>query len=73
MLIKEKIIDITTGEESIIEREETAEEIAYREKAQADLEAQITEAESKAQAKAVAEAKLEKLGLTTEDIKALGL
>lgn len=73
MLIKEKIIDITTGEESIVEREETAEEIAYREKAQADLEAQIAEAESKAQAKAVAEAKLAKLGLTTEDLKALGL
>lgn len=73
MLIKEKIIDITTGEESIVEREETAEEIAYREKAQADLEAQIAEAESKAQAKAIAEAKLAKLGLTTEDLKALGL
>jgi len=73
MIIKEKIVDIATGEESIVEREETADEIAYREKAQADLEAQIAEAETKAQAKAVAEAKLAALGLTTEDLKALGL
>jgi hypothetical protein len=73
MLIKEKIVDITTGEESIVEREETADEIAYREKAQADVEAQISQAETKAQAKAVAEAKLAALGLTTEDLKALGL
>ncbi len=73
MIIKEKIVDIATGEESIVEREETADEIAYREKAQADVEAQIAEAETKAQAKAVAEAKLAALGLTTEDLEALGL
>ena len=33
----------------------------------------IAEAEAKAQAKAAAEAKLASLGLTTEDLKALGL
>jgi hypothetical protein len=33
----------------------------------------IAEAEAKAQAKATAEAKLAALGLTTEDLKALGL
>jgi hypothetical protein len=73
MIIKEKIIDISTGEETIIEREETADEIAYREKAQADVEAQIAEAEAKAQAKAAAEGKLAALGLTTDDLRALGL
>jgi hypothetical protein len=34
---------------------------------------EITQAEAKAQAKAAAEAKLAALGLTTEDLKALGL
>jgi hypothetical protein len=33
----------------------------------------LAEAEAKAQAKAAAEAKLAALGLTTEDLKALGL
>ena len=73
MLIKQKIVDITTGEETIIEREETANEIVFREKTQADLEAQIAEAEAKAQAKAAAEGKLAALGLTTNDLRALGL
>jgi len=35
--------------------------------------AQIAEAEAKAEAKAAAEAKLEALGLTADDLKALGL
>jgi hypothetical protein len=35
--------------------------------------ATLAEAEAKAQAKAAAEAKLAALGLTTEDLKALGL
>ncbi len=73
MLIKEKIVDITTGEESIVEREETADEIAYREKSEADFIADQAEAEAQAQAKATAEGKLAALGLTTDDLRALGL
>jgi len=73
MKITEKIFDLNTNEESIVEREETADEIAYREKAQADLEAQIIAAEVKAQAKAAAQAKLAALGLTVSDLEALGL
>jgi hypothetical protein len=43
---------------------------------EADQEAEITrkaEAEAKAQAKATAESKLAALGLTTDDLRALGL
>lgn len=68
MLIKEKIVDITTGEETIVEREETANEISYREKTQAELLAKQVEAEAKAQAKADL---LAKLGITQEEANLL--
>jgi hypothetical protein len=68
MLIKEKIVDITNGEETIIEREETADEIAYREKSEADFIADQAEAEAKATAKA---ALLTQLGITEEQAKLL--
>jgi len=68
MIIKEKIVDITTGEETIIEREETADEIAYREKSEADFIADQAEAEAKATAKA---ALLTQLGITAEQAKLL--
>jgi len=73
MIIKEKIVDIATGEESVIEREETADEIAYRKKLEADNVLAQAEAEAKATAKATAEGKLAALGLTTNDLRALGL
>jgi len=70
-----KIIDCTTGE--VIERGLTDDELAQQEIDEANTltekAAQQVQDEAKAQAKAVAEAKLAALGLTTEDIKALGL
>ena len=69
------IHDIETGE--ISQREMTAEELAQR---KADLEAtalfleQEAEAQAKIKAdKESAQAKLAALGLTTDDLKALGL
>ena len=68
-----KIIEhnIETGE--VVERDMTADELAQWEldKAEAALKAQA-EAE-KAASKAAAEAKLAALGLTADDLKALGL
>lgn len=66
-----KIVNTTTGEE--IEREMTDDEfLAYQaEKAEDALKAQaLAEAEA---AKSAAEAKLAALGLTADDLKALGL
>lgn len=66
-----KIVNTTTGEE--IEREMTDDEfLAYQaEKAKDALKAQaLAEAEA---AKSAAEAKLAALGLTADDLKALGL
>ena len=73
MKITEKEFNVSTGEETIIEREETASEKKAREKAQSDNLALAAEAEAKAQAKAAAEGKLAALGLTTDDLRALGL
>jgi hypothetical protein len=66
-----KLVNATTGEE--IEREMTADELTVYEK---DLESAAKEAEELAKkeaAKTAAEAKLAALGLTTDDLKALGL
>lgn len=66
-----KLVNATTGEE--IEREMNAEELAIYEK---DLQNSAKEAEELAEkeaAKAAAEAKLSVLGLTSEDLRALGL
>ena len=66
-----KIVNLETGEE--IEREMTAEELAQRDKDAANHEA-FLEAQAQAAAKkAAAEAKLAALGLTSDDLKALGL
>jgi hypothetical protein len=73
MKIKEKEFNAITGEETITEREETEQEIAEREKFEAQL---ALEAKAKAENQAkreAAEAKLEALGLTADDLKALGL
>lgn len=66
-----KIINCETGEEIV--RDANADEIAQMELDAAGYAATKAEAEAKAQAKAAAEAKLAALGLTTEDLKALGL
>ena len=70
-----KIIDCETGE--IIERELNQEELAQQEKdtetaiaIQAELDALKAESQTK---KAEAEAKLAALGLTADDLRALGL
>ena len=63
--------NVTTGE--IIEREMTAEEIAQDLADQAAATAQAEAETTKAAEKAVATAKLAALGLTEDDLKALGL
>lgn len=73
MKIIEKTFNIITGEETLIERAATTQEIAEVEKAQAEAELAQAEAKAKAEAKATAEAKLAAFGLTAEDLKALGL
>jgi regulator of protease activity HflC (stomatin/prohibitin superfamily) len=69
------IINAETGE--TVERELSAEEIAQQEIDEANYLASKAiadaEAEAKAQAKATAEGKLAALGLTTDDLRALGL
>lgn len=73
MKIKQSEINVTTGEEKVIEitlTEEQEREILVNR--QRTLTEQA-EAEAKAQAKAAAEGKLAALGLTTDDLRALGL
>ena len=73
MKITEKEFNLATGEETITEREETLQEIAEREKFEAEL-ALKAQAEAEAEAKrATALAKLEALGLDEADLTALGL
>jgi hypothetical protein len=61
----------TTGE--VIERELTAEELAQKEADNANA-IELKNAQAKAEAdKIAAQAKLAALGLTTDDLKALGL
>lgn len=67
-MIIEKIVNVTTGEETVIERELTAQEIAEREA----LQAQAAQAQAEAEAKAAQRASiLERLGLTEEEAKLL--
>lgn len=65
--------DYNDETKQIIEREMNAEELAQYEKDKAQAGQTHAQAEAKAQAKANAEAKLATLGLTTEDLRALGL
>jgi hypothetical protein len=66
-----KIVNCETGEETL--RDLTSEEIAnYETQAQAKALREV-EAEAKAAAKTAAQAKLATLGLTVEDLQALGL
>jgi len=73
MKIKEKEFNIQTGQETITERDETAAEKKSRETRAKEVATELAEAEAKAQAKATAEGKLAALGLTTDDLRALGL
>jgi hypothetical protein len=73
MKIIEKEFNVITGEETIIERDETADELKARELYEAEqTERAVLQAEAEA-AKAEATAKLAALGLTADDLKALGL
>ena len=56
-----------------ITRDATDAEIAQLAKDKAESDARKAEAEAKAQAKTAAEGKLAALGLTTDDLRALGL
>ncbi len=69
MLIQE--YNCETGIETI--RDATDVEIAQIAKDKAEADARKAEAATKATAKAVAEGKLAALGLTTDDLRALGL
>ena len=68
MKITEKEFNVITGETTITERDETAQEVAERETAEAKFAEAIAEAEAKATAKA---ALLEQLGITEEQAKLL--
>jgi hypothetical protein len=66
-----RIHDLET--DTITDRELNDEELAKYEKEQAVIAETQAAAEAKEAAKAAAEAKLEALGLTTDDLRALGL
>lgn len=70
-----RIVNAETGE--VVERELNAEELAQREidtaTDLADREAKEAEIKAKVKAKAAVQAKLAALGLTVEDLQALGL
>jgi hypothetical protein len=68
------IIRIHNSEtDEVIDREMTVAEFKEYETQQETIAARQAEAEAKAQAKATAEGKLAALGLTTNDLRALGL
>jgi hypothetical protein len=66
-----KIVNAETGEETL--RDMNANELAQLNQEIAEREALEAKANEAAEAKATAEAKLAALGLTTDDLKALGL
>jgi aromatic ring hydroxylase len=73
MKITEKTFDASTGKETITERDETAAETAER-LALIKKNADDLEAKQKAEAaREIAQTKLAALGLTADDLKALGL
>jgi uncharacterized protein YggE len=69
--MKKSIHNVETGE--IIEREMNDIEFAQYQKDKAEAEARKAQAQAKAEAKEAAQAKLAALGLTVEDLQALGL
>ena len=64
----EKIVDVITGEETIIEREETAADKKAREARAKEFAAREAEAEAKETAKA---AILDRIGLTADEARIL--
>ena len=68
MKIKIKEINVITGEEQIIERNLTQQEILEREQFQTEQMAKQAEAEAKATAKA---AILDRIGLTADELKTI--
>ena len=70
-MLNEKIVNIQTGEEII--RPYTAEEIAQAEFEQQLMVAHLAKIAKLETDKATAKAKLGELGLTADDLKALGL
>jgi molybdenum cofactor biosynthesis enzyme len=66
-----KIVDVTTGEEIV--RDATADEIAQMQLDAANAQARKEAEQGEIAKKATAEAKLAALGLTADDLKALGL
>ena len=73
MKIIEKEFNAITGETSITERDETAAETKVRLNQEKEIAVAQAKAEAAETAKAAAQAKLAALGLTTDDLKALGL
>jgi uncharacterized protein YciW len=71
MKIIEKEFNVTTGETTITERDETAQEQAERLERAAQVVNLQAEAEAKAAIRTSAIEKLSALGLTTEEIAAL--
>jgi hypothetical protein len=68
MKITEKIYDIETGKETIIEREETAQEQATRE----TYEAEVTQRQTDIEAKQTQRQEIaNRLGLTADELKVL--
>jgi hypothetical protein len=67
-MLKEKIVNVETGEEII--RDYTPEQLAEAEAAQAQAEVKAAELAAKAAAR---QAVLDKLGLTADEVAALGL
>ena len=59
--------------DKVIDREMTDDEYAFYQASNADLQANLKAEQDKAAKKAAAEAKLAALGLTTDDLKALGI
>ena len=68
-----KILQHNVETNKVIERDATPDEVAEMQLSAARRKAQLAEAEAKAEAKLEAQAKLAALGLTVEDLTALGL
>lgn len=73
MKIIERIFDADTGETKDIERDMTLQELADYQASLDRAEAEAKLSEQNSVRKAAAEAKLAALGLTADDLRALGL
>jgi uncharacterized protein YciW len=73
MKITEKTFNAATGEETISERDETATETAHRLELEKQVADNLAAKEQANTAREVAQTKLAALGLTADDLKALGL